>query len=237
MKSHDAEALSAYLDGQLSPPETRRLEQRIHSDPELRELLADLRFGRAALKQVPRRRVPRNFVLRPSMAALRGPVPRSVPVLRFASVFAMLLLVATFAINSLATQARATPAAAPLPAYGLGGAGGTAPSPEALLKSNAAEPPQPHLNRRCRRLRRLEPSPCPRRHRWQLLEIHLGLGRQTPFRRYGRSCWVQWPRCPQRCRGMHIAPASAASRADTLRSSLLKESVAVPRVRFRGGRS
>jgi hypothetical protein len=141
MKSHDAEALSAYLDGQLSPPETRRLEQRIHSDPELRELLADLRFGRAALKQVPRRRVPRNFVLRPSMAALRGPVPRSVPVLRFASVFAMLLLVATFAINSLATQARATPAAAPLPAYGLGGAGGTAPSPEALLKSNAAEPP------------------------------------------------------------------------------------------------
>jgi anti-sigma factor RsiW len=141
MKSHDAEALSAYLDGQLSPPEARRLEQRIQSDSDLRELLADLAFGRSALKQVPRRRVPRNFVLRPSMGALRGPVPRSVPVLRFASVLATLLLVATFAINGLATRARATPAAAPMQAYGSGGVGGAAPSPEALLQSNAAQAP------------------------------------------------------------------------------------------------
>jgi anti-sigma factor RsiW len=140
MRSHDAEILSSYLDGQLGPSETTRLEERIHSDSELRELLADLRFARAALKQVPRRRVPRNFVLKPSMAALKGPVPRSVPALRFASVLAALLLLATFAINSLATRARATPAAAPVPAYGMGGGAG-APSPEALLQSNAAQAP------------------------------------------------------------------------------------------------
>jgi anti-sigma factor RsiW len=141
MKSQDAEALSAYLDGQLSPSESQRLEERLHSEPELEELLADLRFARSALKRVPRRAVPRSFVLRPSMPQVRGPVPQSVPVLRLASVLAALVLVATFAINSLAIRAQTIPEAAPAPAYGLGGAGGAAPSPEALLQSNAAQAP------------------------------------------------------------------------------------------------
>jgi len=141
MKSRDAQVLSSYLDGELSPSESKRLEERLHSDTQLQELLADLRFARMVLKQVPRRVVPRNFVLRPSMPEVRGPIPRSVPALRFASVLAALLLVATFAINSLATRAQSTPAAAPVPAYGLGGAGGGAPSPEALLQSNAAQAP------------------------------------------------------------------------------------------------
>jgi hypothetical protein len=141
MKSRDAEALSAYLDGQLSPAESKQLEERLRLDSGLEELLADLRFARAALKRMPRRALPRNFVLRPSMPEVRGPVPRSVPALRLASLLAALLLVATFAINGLTTRAQTTPMAAPFPAYGLGGAGGAAASPEALLQSNAAEAP------------------------------------------------------------------------------------------------
>lgn len=92
IKSRDWEALSAYLDGQLSTRERTRLETRLRSDSELQAALEELRQTRGVLRRLPRFRVPRNFILTPEMVQLKRDTPRIFPVLRFASVLAMILL-------------------------------------------------------------------------------------------------------------------------------------------------
>jgi len=72
------------------------------------------------------------------MQQLRGPEPRAVPVLRFASILAGLLLVATFALNGLARSGGLSLAAAPVPAYGVGGGAGGVSTEEQPLQSFAA---------------------------------------------------------------------------------------------------
>src|SRR5512143_2685647 len=124
MNFHDAETLSAYLDGQLGQSEVAVLEKRLASDPSLRRTLDDLRIARGLLRQVPKHRVPRNFTLSPTMKRIRAPEPRLVPVLRFASVLAAFLFVAAVAVNSLAPIAATHLAAAPAPALGKGGGAG-----------------------------------------------------------------------------------------------------------------
>ena len=91
----DVELLSAYLDGQLSPPDSARLESRLSSDASLRAALHDLRSARGLLRQLPQRRAPRNFTLTPKMAGIKPPTPRAYPTLRFATVLATLLFIAT----------------------------------------------------------------------------------------------------------------------------------------------
>lgn len=128
MKSlRDIELLSAYLDGRLSPPDSARLESRISSDPNLRAVMDDLRAARGLLRQLPHRRAPRNFTLTPKMAGIRPPEPRAYPTLRFATVLATFLFVATFAINGFFPAANSNLAAAPAPAFGMGGGAGPAP--------------------------------------------------------------------------------------------------------------
>jgi len=125
----DVERLSAYLDGELSQAERARLESRLARDAGLSATLDELRATRALLRRTPRRRAPRSFTLTPKMAGLRPPLPRSVPVLRFASVLATLLLFATFAGNLLGPIAMGVQAPAPqemAPAYGGGVGGGPA---------------------------------------------------------------------------------------------------------------
>lgn len=117
----DAERISAYLDGQLSEAEARRLSARLESDPELASVAQALRQARGLLRQAPRRRAPRNFTLTSNMAGLKPPAPRAVPFMRMASAFAAALLFLTFAVNGLG----ALSAAAPMP-YGFGGGGGGA---------------------------------------------------------------------------------------------------------------
>jgi len=139
----DSEAISAYLDGQLSQSEARRLEDRLALDADLRAVMEDLRLSRRLLRKAPRRRAPRNFTLKPLMPRLRGPEPRAVPLLRFASVLAALLFASTFALNGLARLAPTGLAAAPVPAYGVGGGGpSTAEQP---LQSFAAQAPTESL--------------------------------------------------------------------------------------------
>jgi hypothetical protein len=128
MSFHDAEILSAYLDGQLSPTEGARLETRLASDAGLQAVLEQLRQARGVLRQLPRRRAPRNFTLSPLDARIRAPVPALFPVLRFASVLASLLFLSAIAINGLTPPATARLAAAPVPAYGAGGGPGEGPS-------------------------------------------------------------------------------------------------------------
>lgn len=115
----DVEQISALLDGQLPQQEAARLQLRIAADPELAAIYRQLSQSRALLRKLPARRAPRNFTLTPKMAGVRAPTPRSFPFFRFASAFASLLLILTFAANGLGQWAVNAPAAAP--AYGVGG--------------------------------------------------------------------------------------------------------------------
>jgi hypothetical protein len=142
----DVERLSAYLDGQLKPSETARLESRLQTEPELASVLKELRQARGLLRQLPQRRAPRNFTLTPKMVGQKPPLPRIYPVFRFATVLATLLLFFTFATNFMAPRLVRT--AAPYP-YGIGGGGGggepelpleAAPAQEPLAQAEPAEP-------------------------------------------------------------------------------------------------
>jgi hypothetical protein len=130
----DIEKLSAYLDGQLKPSETARLEARLQSDPELASVLKDLRQARGLLRQLPQRRAPRNFTLTPKMVGQKPPLPRTYPIFRFATVVATLFLFLTVATNFLAPRLVRT--AAPYP-YGIGGGGGGDAEPELQMEAPA----------------------------------------------------------------------------------------------------
>ncbi len=104
MNDRDLELLSSYLDGQLTPSDSARLESRLKSDGQLASTLDDLRAARALLRQLPKRRAPRNFTLTRKMVGLNPPLPRAYPAFRFATVVATLLFFFTFGVNTLAPQ-------------------------------------------------------------------------------------------------------------------------------------
>lgn len=91
--------LSLYLDGQLSGKQIIRLERVLQSDPELQGYLKDLSESRRILRLTPRRRVPHNFTLSRQMAGVKPPVPVALPVFRFASVLAAVLLVIFYVVD------------------------------------------------------------------------------------------------------------------------------------------
>ncbi len=116
MKPRDLELLSSYLDGELKPSDSAKLEARFKSEPELVSVLEDLRAARNLLRRLPGRKAPRNFTLTRKMVGLNPPLPRAYPVFRLAAVFATLLFFFTFGVNTLSTQL-----APQAPAYGMGG--------------------------------------------------------------------------------------------------------------------
>jgi anti-sigma factor RsiW len=117
MNRRDLELLSSYLDGQLKPSDSARLERRISSEPDLRAVLDDLRAARGLLRQLPMRKAPRNFTLTPKMVGQNPPLPRTYPAFKFVTVLATLLLFFTAGVNFLAPQL------ASAPAFGMGGGG------------------------------------------------------------------------------------------------------------------
>jgi len=133
MNQRDLEILSSYLDGQLSPSDSTRLESRLQSDPELVSVLDDLRAARTLLRKLPRRRAPRNFTLTRKMVGLNPPLPRAYPAFRFATVVATLLFFFTFGLNALAPQILQSQS----PAFGMGG-GADAPAESELFSQQAA---------------------------------------------------------------------------------------------------
>ena len=118
MNQRDVELLSAYLDGQLKPSDSSRLEARLKSDAELVSVMDDLRAARNLLRRLPQRRAPRNFTLTPKMVGQNPPMPRAYPLFRFATTIATLLLFFTFGLNFLAPQLASAPVG------GFGGSGG-----------------------------------------------------------------------------------------------------------------
>ena len=139
MNQRDVELLSAYLDGQLKPSDSARLEARLKSDSELVSVMDDLRAARNLLRRLPQRRAPRNFTLTPKMVGKNPPMPRAYPLFRFATTIATLLLFFTFGLNFLAPQLAAQP-------VGMGGGGGSdlfaaEQAPAAAESSIATEAP------------------------------------------------------------------------------------------------
>jgi hypothetical protein len=131
MNRRDIELLSSYLDGQLKPSDTARLEARLSTDPDLRAVLDDLRSTRGLLRRLPMRKAPRNFTLTPKMVGKNPPLPRTYPAFRFVTALASLLLFFTLGLNFLAPQM-----ASQSPAFGMGGGG----APEILSAEAPAVP-------------------------------------------------------------------------------------------------
>jgi anti-sigma factor RsiW len=117
MKQRDLELLSSYLDGQLSSSDSSRLEARLKTDPQLASVMDDLRTARGYLRQLPKRRAPRNFTLTRKMVGQNPPLPRAYPFFRFSTAIATLLFFLTYGFNVLAPQFAAPQA------YGMGGGG------------------------------------------------------------------------------------------------------------------
>ena len=135
----DIEQLSAYLDGQLSPSDSARLESRISADPELASVLSDLRVARSILRKLPARKAPRNFTLTRKMVGLKPPLPRTFSFFRLSTAFATFLLMLTFAANSVIPRI-GFGAAAPMAAqeaYGIGGGGSGGGCEEPCIQSLA----------------------------------------------------------------------------------------------------
>lgn len=92
MKTRDLELLSAYLDGALPPEQLQHIERRIQDDPQLRAELEALERTRALLRQMPRRRAPRNFTLSPRQVAKHPPMPRFYPLFQWGTALTVVLL-------------------------------------------------------------------------------------------------------------------------------------------------
>ncbi len=141
----DVELISAYLDGTLPQAEAARLQTRIDSDPELASIYEQLSQARAVLRKLPQRRAPRNFTLTRQMAGVKAPTPRVFPVFRFASVFASLLLMLTFAANAVQPAFNAQLQSSEPLAYGMGGSGGGSDPSIDQIQPELANPEAPVL--------------------------------------------------------------------------------------------
>jgi anti-sigma factor RsiW len=121
MNQRDLELLSAYLDGELKPSDSTRLEARLATDPQLASVLRDLRATRSLLRKLPARKAPRNFTLTRKMVGQNPPLPRTYPIFRFATALATLLFVFSFGVNTVGRQM-----ASQTQGFGMGGGGGNA---------------------------------------------------------------------------------------------------------------
>lgn len=71
ISNRDWAQLSAYLDGELSAQEVKKLETRLSGEPGFRAALEDLRRIKQILSRTPTLKVPRNFTLTPQQAGLQ----------------------------------------------------------------------------------------------------------------------------------------------------------------------
>lgn len=117
ISSRDWEALSAYLDGQLTQKDRLRLEQKLQTSSDLRLALEELSRTRTILRSQPGLRAPRSFTLTPEMVGMRRErrsEARLYPAFSFVSALASLLfvvvLLGSFLIRG-SNQASLAPAA------------------------------------------------------------------------------------------------------------------------------
>jgi hypothetical protein len=95
------ETLSAYLDGELAPAERDRLEAQLALDKALQDELAEMQVWQQQMRDLPTRRVPRNFTLDPALYGRpqRQFLGSAYPALRTATALTAFLLVIALAVN------------------------------------------------------------------------------------------------------------------------------------------
>lgn len=90
------EALSAYMDGELSKKARSQLETQLETNQELQETFEQLQRTRSVIRSLPKMRAPRNYFLTPEMAGVVQKTHKAFPILRLASVLATLVLILVF---------------------------------------------------------------------------------------------------------------------------------------------
>jgi len=97
LSKRDWEAISAYLDGQISGRDLARFESRLSQEPRLQAALNEMSAARRVLRNTPRLRAPRNFTLTPEMVGLTRRKPRFAPFFGWATAAVSLLLLVVLA--------------------------------------------------------------------------------------------------------------------------------------------
>jgi hypothetical protein len=140
-QNQQLEALSAYLDGELSNSENSKLKAMLLENSLLQEQLNGLAKTRQLLRQAPRLKAPRNFTLNAAMLPKKRYFNIWLPIMSTSSALAAVVLMITYLINPftapipLLTQ-NATAAEMPM-AESLS----IAPSPEKSTADEAVESP------------------------------------------------------------------------------------------------
>ncbi len=138
----DWERLSAYLDGQLSERDRRKVEEQLRTHPEYREAWESLRQTRHVLRQAPRRKAPRSFTLTPAMVT--SPRPRPMLIWQLAPALAIALVVLVVILEWLpfpaggSTMRAQAPSAPQMEALGV-----SEPTPTAVIVYWGGPPPPP----------------------------------------------------------------------------------------------
>ncbi len=89
--------LSAYIDGALSEIERARLDKSLAESKDLQQELANLQRLKAAVRALPAKKAPRDFMLSPAMVKVRKQQVKLFASLRLASVAATILFLVAFA--------------------------------------------------------------------------------------------------------------------------------------------
>lgn len=89
--------LMAYLDDTLSQKDRVRFEDKLENYAELKQALLQQKRLKAALRSLPVKNAPRDYMLTPDMVSVRKTASPMFPIFRFASVAATIMLVFVFA--------------------------------------------------------------------------------------------------------------------------------------------
>ena len=98
ISNRDWVQLSSYLDGEMSPREIKRIEERLTKEPVLQLALEELHQTKSTLQQTPKLKVPRNFFLTPAMVGLITR-PRPVRRYRLASALMTFMLIGVLVLD------------------------------------------------------------------------------------------------------------------------------------------
>jgi len=98
LSSRELKFLSAYLDGELSKKDQKRIEKLLSDHPAASSSLEELRQVKNILKLLPIQKVPRNFTISTEQVS-RSRIPKLVGVLRYASAVSAALLAVILAFD------------------------------------------------------------------------------------------------------------------------------------------